>query len=175
MLAGCVAVGYAASRLRGDGIHLEGDESPDNSQTPVSYTPVISAEATQPSTVPPYATTAESEQPASETTTLPATTAAPETTDLESMLPNPMAYSAAAGSVVCSGEVRKITITPDGGPELKQIETQANYEPWTGTPNPGQRNPLDEALFDEVLATKIDLPDGSYNVFVRLGCVGLER
>jgi hypothetical protein len=87
-------------------------------------------------------------------------------------LPNPMQYSAAAGSVVCNGEERSVYISPDGGAPLIQLFEQTG-EPWNAS-SVGE-NPADQTLFNEVLNTKRNETAAGYDVLVRLGCIGLEQ
>jgi hypothetical protein len=84
----------------------------------------------------------------------------------------PQQYSAAAGSVICSGEVIAATIdlSLDTAP-LTQIAT-ATGEPWDQGVAPHDD---DNQLYTEVLASRIDNTDGTFTVFVRSNCIGLEQ
>lgn len=84
----------------------------------------------------------------------------------------PQQYSAAAGSVLCSGEVIAVAINLSlEAPPLTQIASTTG-EPWDQGVEPHDD---DNQLYQEVLSSSIDNPDGTFTVFVRSNCVGLEQ
>lgn len=147
-------------------------------------------------TVPTLSTIAPNQIPppvAVETTALPlptVATAAPvvaaPVNDLESRLPNPKQYSAEAGSVVCFGPVRAVTINAASEvPQLRQLQNATitidapnGAEPWAEAPQTGE-NPLDARLYAEVLMdsgfANGQPPAGDFEVYVRDDCEGLAE
>jgi len=84
----------------------------------------------------------------------------------------PQQYSVAAGSVLCSGDVIAVAINLSlDTPPLSQIAS-ATGEPWDQGVAPHED---DNQLYQEVLSTSIDNADGTFTVFVRSNCVGLDQ
>ena len=172
-LAAIFGVGYAVSQFTsGEGVDLNADQ-PEGETTHVyrSVTEGVSSIVPPVANVPPAA-----EQPvttvASAPEAVPMTTAPIVVSAVE--LPNPLAFSVSAGSVVCIGEVITVPITAD----TRQFVALANAtgEPWDQGVAPHSD---DENLFRELLiangfasGTPPALP---YELRVRNGCTGLEQ
>ncbi len=164
-----------------NGIDSIGSKDESSSEVPVVTVPTPTAssapEATTAST--PAATGSTLAPLPTTATTAPSTvgsveTVAPTTVaPVGEALPSPMQYSAAAGSVVCRGNIVSVTITPDGGAPFSQMRN-ATGEPWDAGVAPHSD---DNQLFAEVLVSNgyPQEPDGAYTLLVRNGCTGLEQ